>query len=209
VTRQPTMWSWNCSSRDTWPFTAVFSASEGSMLWKESSRGMSIRVSIRLLHLKTYGLGVGFASPPVHIYCSLFGGVAVLRLQPGVNIVQRPARHGQLAVLAPNAGRVGQVGKQAEIDIHGLEGARIRAAGDMGQQGAEGGGGGRRQSCPPGKFAGRKAPGQKANGGAFDISFHTRHLAGEGNVWMRSQPQLPIQQSRRIDEGVAMKAAKP
>ncbi len=96
----------------------------------------------------------------------------------------------------------GKFRKQAEINVHGLERARIRAAGNVSQKGAERGGGGRQVCSLSQNFRRRKAARQKADCRAFDIAFHARYLAGKAQMGLRPQPELGIQQARRVDEGI-------
>ena len=51
--------------------------------------------------------------------------------------------------------------------------------------------------------------GDQADAGGFHIAFAARHLAGEAQPRLRAQPQLAVEQLRRIQEGVAMQAAEP
>ena len=85
---------------------------------------------------------------------------------------------------------------QAEVDVHGLEGFGVGAACDVVKEGAE-----RRFNWWRGQnFAAqlglRKARSQNADGGAFDIALAAGDLAGETDVRLRFQPQLPIEQPR-------------
>ena len=61
--------------------------------------------------------------------------------QPAGQTFQRAGAHGLFAVLAPDFRGFGEWRKQPEIDIHGLKGAGIGAAGNVFQKCAEGGGG--------------------------------------------------------------------
>src|SRR4029079_5854339 len=52
-------------------------------------------------------------------------------------------------------------------------------------------------------------PGDQADAGRFDVAFTTGHLAGEAKSRLCAQAQLRVQQLRRIQESIPMKAAKP
>src|SRR6266851_4065225 len=82
------------------------------------------------------------------------------RRNPLVEIAQRPRTQRLLALLAAK----GPIDRreQAEIDVHRLEGRRVRAAGDVAQQSAHGRRGGWRDGykTPPlggGEFAGHES----------------------------------------------------
>src|SRR5207244_4374014 len=99
--------------------------------------------------------------------------------------------------------------EQAEIDVHRLEGPGFGAAGDVAQQGAERG---RRrwwddavaEACGCGEMAG-----EEADRGALDVAFDPGDLAGEAQSWHRLEPQLPVEQARAVDKGVAVQPAEP
>ena len=79
--------------------------------------------------------------------------------------------------------------KQAEIDVHRLEGAFARlvvgddvAAGDVIEQGAEGGGRRRQRHRPCLPLGGGEAAGQQPDRGRFHITFAAGDLAGEAQA---------------------------
>src|SRR3954462_3238468 len=49
----------------------------------------------------------------------------------------------------------------------------------------------------------------QADAGGFHITLAAGHLASEAQPWLRAQPQLPIEQLWRVQEGVAVQAAEP
>jgi hypothetical protein len=63
--------------------------------------------------------------------------------------------------------------------------------------------------CAPGQFARRHQPGQQANAGAFHIALAAGDLPGKADMRRAFQPQLPIEQRGRIEEGVAVQPAQP
>src|SRR5690606_12931979 len=100
--------------------------------------------------------------------------------------------------------------KQAEIDVHRLEGTLAglvvgddMAAGDVAEQRAKGRGGGWNRnglSEPSGRS---EATRQKADGRALDIAFAARDLSGKAQAGARLQLQAAVEQRRRVDVGVA------
>src|SRR5450755_2897930 len=98
------------------------------------------------------------------------------RRKPLVEIAQRPRAESLLALLAAE----GPVDRreQAEIDVHWLEGRRIRAAGDVAQQGAHGRRQRRRDRREALPLGGGELAGHESDGGTFDIALAARDLAG-------------------------------
>jgi hypothetical protein len=93
---------------------------------------------------------------------------------------------------------------QPEIDVHRLEGLSVRAAGDVTKQGPH-----RclsRRRCEPfaTQLGGGKARGDQADSRAFDIAFAAGDLTGEADVGLGLEPQLAVEQPRRVDEAVAV-----
>ncbi|OIQ66494.1 hypothetical protein GALL_519340 [mine drainage metagenome] len=116
---------------------------------------------------------------------------------------------GLVAVFAAPASALGvDRGEQAEIDVHRLERLGIRAAGDVGDKGAHRGLWRRRGKRLDTHLCHREAARKQAHSSAFDIALDPGDLPGKANIGARFQPQLVVEQSRRIQERVAMDAAK-
>src|SRR6185295_14390251 len=142
--------------------------------------------------------------------------------KPGVEIGQSPRAQGALfgraALLALAAaaarGLGGQRWEQAEVDVHWLEGAgTVRLcgkmpAGDVAEQGAEGGRDRWRLPDRAPTFRRRRLARKQPDGGAFDIAFAARDLARKAQARGDAEPQLAVDQLGRIQEGVAMEPAK-
>ena len=110
--------------------------------------------------------------------------------------------------------RAGQRREQAEIDVHRLERARPgldgldMAAGDVAEQRPSAVVGGRRLERLPERSPRRKA---RPSGRCADFP-HSPRSRSSGRrsaaaAW--PQPQLPVEQLRRVQEGVAVQAAEP
>ena len=69
-------------------------------------------------------------------------------------------------------------------------------------------GGGRRERLAE-PFGGGEAAGEQADRRRLDIALAAGDLAGEAQARHRLQPQRPVEQLRRIEEGVAVEAAEP
>src|SRR5580700_7717876 len=124
------------------------------------------------------------------------------RRDPRIEIAQRPRAERLLALLAAE----GPVDRreQAEIDVHRLEGRRVRAAGDMAQQGAHGRCRGWRDGDKTPPLGGGELAGHESDGGAFDIAFAARDLAGKAQPRHGLQAQGGVEQTRTVEEGVAV-----
>ena len=83
------------------------------------------------------------------------------------------------------------------------------AAGDMGEEGAEGRGRRRRYPGRAHALGGGSAARQQADGGALHVALAAGDLAGEAQPGLGAQAQLAVEQLRRIEEGVAVQAAQP
>src|SRR5690606_10249907 len=100
--------------------------------------------------------------------------------------------------------------EQTEIDIHGLIAARtlvIRRqmpTGHVREQGAEGGCRGRSGEFDAVCFRRREAAREQPDGGALDIAFAAGDLPREAYVRLALEPKLGVEQSRRVDIGVAV-----
>src|SRR6185437_5038129 len=176
-------WLFRLSSLRTCFCTAAFSASDGCILWNESSSGISMAPP----------RGTDSYNPwdckPVPLLSSLFFS------KPNREILKRPVAHGLLAILAFDL--FVERRKEPEIHIHGLEAFRVGAASNVRQQRAQRGGGRRRQMARAARLGRREAPRQQSHRGAFDIAFHARHLPGEADMGTGLEPQFSIQQKRR------------
>src|SRR5579863_2870912 len=111
--------------------------------------------------------------------------------------------------------RLGDQGKEAEIDIHRLEraGAGVDrfdvAPGDVVQERADRGGrrrGFEREAQPLG---GGEASGDEPDRGALDIALAAGDLAGETQTRRGPEAKTPVEQPGRIEIGVAVDAAEP
>src|SRR6185437_7212965 len=100
------------------------------------------------------------------------------------------------------------IGKQPEIHVHRLKGLFVGAAGDVRDEGAQRRGWRRRRCVASCQLGAREPSGKKADGGALDIALDTGDLAGEAQRRPQLQPQLAVEQARRVDEGVAMQSSK-
>ena len=105
--------------------------------------------------------------------------------------------------------------EQPEIDVHRLERARPGVdrldmpAGDVGEQRAVRRGRRRHVEGLAAPLGGGEASGHQADRGAFDIAFAAGDLAGKAQARHRTEPQRAVEQLRRVEEGVAVKAAEP
>ena len=70
------------------------------------------------------------------------------------------------------------------------------AAGDVAEERAKRSGGRRRHPRPAKPLRGRGAAGQQADGGALDIAFAARDLAGKAQARLGLEPQLAVEQLR-------------
>src|SRR5882762_5769933 len=124
------------------------------------------------------------------------------RPNPPVEIAQRARAERLLAFLAAE----GPVDRreQAEIDVHRLEGRRVRAAGDMAQQSTHGRGRGWRDGRKTLPLGGGELAGHESDGGAFDIALAARDLSGKAQPRHRLQAQGGVEQARAVEEGVAV-----
>lgn len=75
--------------------------------------------------------------------------------------------------------------EEAEIDVHGLECFRVRAAANMGDEGAYGCGGRGYAWRAAQNFGCGEAPGDEADRGAFDIAFAACDLSGKADTGLR------------------------
>src|SRR5262245_39471188 len=103
--------------------------------------------------------------------------------------------------------------KQAEIDVHRLVGARAGgrldvAAGDMREQCAMRGGRRRRHEEAAELFGRGEAAGEEADGGGFHVALAARDLTGKAQPRLGLEAQGAVEQLRRVEKGVAMKAAE-
>ena len=58
-------------------------------------------------------------------------------------------------------------------------------------------------------LCGGKAPRDEAYGGRLDIALHAGDLTGEAQARLGLEPQAPVEQPGRVDEGVAVQPAEP
>ena len=102
------------------------------------------------------------------------GGKPFLERRPGpIRISPFPIRFLRLALHRR---------EEAEIDVHGLEALRVRAARDVAQKRAQGRrrrGRGEDRAKPLGRG---EAPGQEPDRGALDIALYAGDLAGEADA---------------------------
>src|SRR5262249_25542354 len=111
---------------------------------------------------------------------------------------------------------VGERRKQTKIDVHGLIGARMRrlraghavhvAAGDMRKQRAVRARRRRRREKSAEPFGGGEATGEKSDGGGFDVALAAGDLAGKAQTRLPLEPQCAVEQLRRVEEGISVKA---
>src|SRR5271165_119591 len=93
--------------------------------------------------------------------------------------------------------------KQIEGDICGLKVLRI-GVGHIVRERTEGRGPGRGFEIASRGQRGSVHPGQKSGGDRLHIALDAANLPGKENLWMRFHLQCLLQQSRRIDVGVAV-----
>src|SRR5262249_11873429 len=115
--------------------------------------------------------------------------------------------------------RMGERRKKTEIDVHRLVRARGSgrragggldvAAGDMREQGAMRRGRRRRSEQSPEPFGRGEASRNQADGGGLHIPLTAGDLAGKAQPRLDLEAQGVIEQLRRVEEGIAVKAAKP
>src|SRR5215475_2934111 len=131
--------------------------------------------------------------------------------EPDREIGERAGRERGLPRLASLAAArlLGHRREEPEIDVHRLEVAIIGAAGDMGEKRAQRRGRrgrGERATELPG---GEEAPGQQADAGTLDIAFDAGDLAREAKPRLRLEAQMPVEQTRAVEEGVAVEPPEP
>src|SRR5207253_7997090 len=98
---------------------------------------------------------------------------------------------------------------EAEVDVHRLERFRVCSAGDVAEQRAERGFGRRGRQCFASQFHACEPGGEEADGSAFKIAFAAGDLSGKADVWLGLQAKLAVEESRRVDEAVAVDSAEP
>src|SRR6185437_1842829 len=111
--------------------------------------------------------------------------------------------------------RLGDRGKEAEIDVHRLErtGAGVdrfdMTAGDVVQERADGGGRRRGLELLSQPFGGGEASRDDADRSALDIALAARDLSGESEAGRGLEAKTRVEQARRVEIGVAVDTAEP
>src|SRR6185312_12278841 len=130
-------------------------------------------------------------------------------------LARKPALRAGQALSRIVEARLGDRGKEAEIDVHRLErtGAGVdrfdMTAGDVVQERADGGGRRRGLARKAQPFGGGEASRDEADRGALDIALAAGDLSGEAQARRGPEAKTRVEQARRVEIGVAVDTAEP